>query len=197
MGWTENSEIRHAFRAGGVALDFAWRDDRWVHEFGAEPGLMLPRAATVETHPHRADPARVVSPVYQQAHVETGADGSERMLMIGQSGPHHFSAAFTIRTDGHETTVDVDVADRCRSPIEAMAATYTVSPGEPPVDGDPERRFVWQSPAGRCSLEVEPPARLAIESAGYGNVLMAQVVAGLDPASHTQRFRYRWRWSIG
>lgn len=194
----ESSDDRHTFLTPFGRVEFFWRDDRWVHAL--TPGVRcdgLPRVETVEGDPDRDNPARVVSPAYQQAHVETGPDGISRMLLVGQSGPHHFSAAFAIEADEAGATLDVDVADRCRSPIEALAATYQAGPTSAEFDGDPRSSFAWTLGGARLALEAGPHASLAVESAGYGPSLLTQVVAGLDPASHTHRLRYRWRWSSG
>lgn len=194
----ENDDERHVFLTPHARIEFAWRDDRWVHTMiGAGECRELPPVATVEGDPERDDPARVVSPAYQQAHVETGPDGIARMLLVGQSGPHHFSAAFAITADETSTLLDADVADRCRTPIAALAATYQVDPASSVLDGDGRSEVSFMAAGGRLSLRAESPSRPAVEAFGPGSRIHAQILAGLEPASQTHRFRYRWRWSVG
>ena len=51
-------------------------------------------------------------------------------LLTGSCFNHHFSAVFSLYRD-RETpeciVLDVDIADRCRGPVEKLAATYVVS----------------------------------------------------------------------
>ncbi len=112
---------------------------------------------------------RVVSPAYQQIHLEQDkAKGVVRAFLVGQSGPHHFSAAFEVAERPHGAVIDVDVADRCRAPVEYLAATYAIEPSpgvwssedalrvRPRRDGRPRRR----RPHG-ARPDVRAPAQLA------------------------------------
>ncbi len=107
------------------------------------PGSAPSRSATdLEEH------TRVVSPTYQQIHLEQDkAKGVVRAFLVGQSGPHHFSAAFEVAERPHGAVIDVDVADRCRAPVEYLAATYAVEPSpgtwtsEDHARSDPDATF--------------------------------------------------------
>ncbi|WP_435017020.1 hypothetical protein TA3x_004606 [Tundrisphaera sp. TA3] len=194
----ESGDDRHVFLTPHARIEFAWREDRWVHTMeGVGDCPELPPVATVEVDPDRDDPARVISPAYQQAHVEIGPDGIVRMLLVGQSGPHHFSAAFAVTADESGTLFDADVADRCRSPIAALAATYQLDPASTEIDGDGSAEVILRAGGARLILQAVPSARAIVEASGPGPRIHAQILAGIEPASQTYRFRYRWRWSVG
>src|SRR4051812_20929285 len=117
-------EDRQMILAPGLRLTFCRASDRWSHVLAVsaegddndgQDGI----AATVEGDPARDEPARVVSPAYQdvQPHI---VDGHVCALLTGQSTPHHFSAVVSTRRDGRSVVVDVDIANRCRSTIEVL-----------------------------------------------------------------------------
>ena len=79
---------------------------------------------------------------------------SVQALLVGQSGPHHFSAVFTVAERGRRrSSIEVDVADRCRAPVEALASTYLV---------DARVRATWSTPSPTgiaWDLDARRPAR--------------------------------------
>lgn len=195
MAEFETTDDRRAIVAPGLLLEFQWTGDRWAHALGIGPDLARV-ARTVEGDPRRDDPARVVSPAYQQIQFQSGPEGAQALL-VGQSGPHHFSAVFTVRDGPGEAGVEVDVADRCRAEVVALACTYRlVLPAGDLIEAD-AARLVWE-PAhlgpGRLALEAPAPARVAFDEAGR-RAIHVQAEARIDPARHTQRCVYRWRWS--
>jgi hypothetical protein len=153
-------------------------------------------ARTVESDASRDDPARVVSPVFQdlQNHaVESGLCA----LLTGQATPHHFSGVVTAHREGPCYVIDVDIADRCRTPIEFLAATYLVDLGSSDlIDADAER-IVWGGPAlgeGRLEFSSNGLDVVALAEAGR-RACRVQALARLDPTTHTQRLFYSWRWT--
>src|SRR5437868_6250030 len=97
MAEFETADDRRAIVVPSLRLEFRWAADRWTHAIDgvSESGLVrIVRA--IEGDPDRDDPARVVSPAYQQLHFQS-ADGLAQALLVGQSGLHHFSAVFTLR----------------------------------------------------------------------------------------------------
>ena len=106
---------RRSIATPGLRLAFRWQMDRWLHAVEVGPSLR-PVAWPIEGDPTRDDPSRVVSPAYQQLEFQEGG-GGHQALLVGQSGPHHFSAVFTVRGGEKGAEISVDVADRCRSPV--------------------------------------------------------------------------------
>ncbi len=123
-------------------------------------------------------------------------------LLTGSCFNHHFSAVFSLFHDPEmpeRMVLDVDIADRCRGPVEKLAATYFIS--------GPARRarasqslvcsVAWEAvDQSRVVLELiaEAPATVEISDSRSGQV-RAEIRAQVDPATHTQRLRYRWRWT--
>ena len=120
----------------------------------------------------RDDPARVVSPVYQEVQHHKLLDGPGLCgLLTGQLAQHHFSAAVKLFRDVEQPdrlVVDIDVADRCRAPVESLAATYLVRLDSGALADASPRMIAW-NPAGpsraRLELDVEPPSVLALAEA--------------------------------
>jgi len=177
-----------------MGLTFVRDGDRWTHH------LHLLRhgkiARTVEGDAARDDPARVVSPVYQEIQnhpVEIGVC----ILLTGQATPHHFSAVVTARRDGPSYMVEVDLADRCRSPIEFLAATYVVWLGSSDLLDVDSERIVWGGEAlghGRLEFTTNGVDDVALAEAGRG-ATRVQALARLVTTTYTQRLYYSWRWT--
>jgi hypothetical protein len=121
-------------------------------------------------------------------------------LLTGNWFQHHFSAAVSLRidpADDRAVVFDVDVADRCRAPVEMLAATYVVQLGGGAlVDAGPDR-IAWriEGPVeGRLELIAGSTASLTLAEAGR-TATRVQVIAAIEPASFTHRLRYQWRWA--
>ncbi|MEO6811477.1 MAG: hypothetical protein ABI353_20385 [Isosphaeraceae bacterium] len=196
----EETDQTRAIVTRDVRLRFYWNGDRWTHalEIGPERSVFT---ESVEGDPARDDPARVVSPAYQELHFQT--DGPKTMaLLVGRSGPHHFSAVFTVQEfeaedaqAGRRVVVEVDLADRCRSPMTALACTYL-------VHAAPENLLHGGSDGATWRSEVPSPefahlgverSRLTMAESGRRGTL-AQIDAALDPDQATQRFLYLWQF---
>ena len=194
-------------------LRFSWHEDRWRHEIvSTGPAESLPRVSAVEAFTDRDEHHRVVSPTYQQIHLEEDrARQIVRAFLVGQAGPHHFSAVFEAAERPHGAVIDVDAADRCRTPVEYLAATYLVEPSsgawtsETHAQSDPDSVFdpavaartaivlTCEYPHSRLVFEADAPGRHIAEEAGHGSVHL-QALARTHPVEQTHRFRYRWRW---
>ena len=115
----------HDFGVGFWRLDNRWGDVI----LGPGSSEALARAFLVD--PEEQDPARLVHPVYQEAHLHRAEGGQPLCLLLtGRAFDHHFSAAITLSSDparSSRISLDMDVADRCRSPVHVMAATYIVA----------------------------------------------------------------------
>ena len=190
---------RQFLLAPGLRLAFVRAGERWTHCLSVgngDPSLLSLIAATVEGDPEHDDPARVVSPTYQDVQPHF-TEGETCALLTGLSIPHHFSAVVTARRDGPTAVVEIDVADRCRAPIEALAATYLVQLGSSDlVDADAER-IVWGGEAlgqGRLEFRTRGAVDVALSEAGR-RATRVQALARLVPTTHTQRLFYSWRWT--
>jgi hypothetical protein len=177
-------------------LDFHWRGDRWVHELAvASAGGFVRVVQSFESDPERDDPRRVVSPTYQQMEIQDSPNGPGALL-LGQSGQHHFSAVFSVRELGRGVEVEVDVADRCRTPVEALAATYKVLLATGDLQGATAERVVWQPSWGNAAelhlIGTETTRVIVAEGGRQG--MRVQADAALDPKDSTHRCKYRWLW---
>ncbi|WP_165224589.1 hypothetical protein [Aquisphaera insulae] len=200
----EQADDRVVIAAAGARFIFRREADRWTHGLcfsddgpGAEPAALL--LATVETPSEHDDPSRVISPVYQelQRHDLGGEGGGVCILLTGLLHLHHFSASIVCRVD-RETNrfeVDFDVADRCRSPVTALAATYLVRLGSSELADAGPGCVAWDlpDPSSRLELTARLPDVLALAEAGR-RASRVQVVAAVDPGGFTHRLRYRWLW---
>jgi hypothetical protein len=121
-------------------------------------------------------------------------------LLTGNWFQHHFSAAVSLFIDhavDRAVVFEVDVADRCRAPVEMLAATYVVGlDGGALVDAGPER-IIWRIDGpreGQLELVALSAASLTLAEAGR-SATRVQVVAAIEPGAFTHRLRYQWRWA--
>src|SRR5262249_8957823 len=142
------------------------------------------------------DPKRVSNPTYQEfvTHElpKTQVPGI-CALLTGSCLAHHFSAVFSLHGDPDEperVVFEVDLADRCRTPVEKLAATYIVSH---PVEAFDVSRaaansILWDArKAGRGSLALVALAPANIpepRSCSLGT--RVEILAQIDTSSHTQ-----------
>jgi hypothetical protein len=195
----EETDETRTIVAQNVRLRFRWSGDRWSHAFEIGPESSV-FAESVEGNPDRDDQARVVSPTYQELHFQT--DGPRAMaLLVGRSGPHHFSAVFTVQEfeaedadNGRRVVVEIDLADRCRSPITALAATYQVQAKPADLMSGDQECLIWRSgiPAPEFIHLEARLSRVSLAESGRLKSL-AQVNAPLDPNQMTHRLIYLWR----
>ncbi len=176
-----------------LRLRFSWVGDHWKQEMvSVGDSVGVPMIWSVEANNTLGDHSRVVSPTYQQIDVRM-ADSVARALLVGQAGPHHFSAAVEVSEAANGVVVDVDVADRCREPVEALAATYVMENAAGQLHQGGAGGLVWDHATHHLIFEADPPTRVLAASHGFGS-LQVQALATIDPAARTHRFRYRWRW---
>ena len=200
FSWQEG-EDRAVMSGPGLRLAFARLGDRWTHflELLQESGISLAQAT--ESDPERDDARRVLSPLYQDIQRHEPVEGPGLCLLLtGRSFPHHFSAAVSLRGDPAQLgrlEIDFDVADRCRAPLDSLAATYSVGvDGGAIVAADPGR-IAWDPVGpdrGRLEFIAQAPATLALAEAGR-HATRVQALAKIEPGTFTQRLRYRWRWT--
>ena len=197
FSWTE-SDDRAVMSAPGFQVTFVRTGARWTHRLEFD-GIEVVLAE--ENDSDRDDPARVVSPVYQEVQHHKllnwpGLCG----LLTGQLAQHHFSAAVKLFRDVERPdrlVVDIDVADRCRAPVESLAATYLVRLDSGALADASPRMIAWNpfSPSrARLEVEVEPPSVLALAEAGR-HATRVQALAAIQPGTFTHRLRYRWFWT--
>ena len=112
------------------------------------------------------------------------------MLLTGRLFEHHFSAAVSVIRDPHESNFGVlefDVADRCRAPVQVLAATYVVAAGSSELATAGPRAVVWTGlvpgvETARMELRCDPPSALAMAEAGR-LATRVQAFAAIDPAA--------------
>jgi hypothetical protein len=190
---THTNDDRWQIRAPGLVVEFRRLGDRWTHDVAVGPReAPAVVAVAVEADAGRDDPARVVSPTYQELDFERGTD-RVGALLVGQAGPHHFSAAFAVWEDPGQVGVAVDVADRCRWPIDSLACTYRIDVCAAALLSADPGAIAWDLPGGRLTFEAMTPARVTLAEAGLRTLVQAE--ARIDRNSHTQRCLYRWRWT--
>jgi hypothetical protein len=198
--WQEG-EDRAVVSGPGLRLAFARVGDRWTHWLELLQGSGIILAQATESEPERDGARRVLSPLYQDIQRHEPAQGAGPCLLLtGRSFHHHFSAAVSLHGDPGQPDrleIDFDVADRCRAPIDSLAATYSVGVyGGALVVADPGR-IAWDPlgpDRGRLELIAEAPATLALAEAGR-HTTRVQALAKVESATFTQRLRYRWRWT--
>jgi hypothetical protein len=198
----EDADDRKILAASGLRLIFTRTADRWTHTLELEGAVL---AESLETDADRSDSSTVVSPAYQEIQPHSLGDQPDSplcVLLTGKLFDHHFSAAvtFTITSDRPSgVVVDWDVADRCRSPISYLAATYQTLLGPGDLADAGPHAIRWSGDRlgqGSLDLLAGPPENLALAEAGRTGTRV-QAVAKVEGSAFTHRLRYRWRWSRG
>jgi hypothetical protein len=185
----------------GMRVAFTRVGPLWAHSLFVSRADGLALVQTVDNDPEHGDPARVVSPVYQEIRRhECVQDAGRCLLLTGTYFQHHFSAAVTLGIDPERPdspVLDVDVADRCRARVGALAATYTVRLDSGALKDASPQAIIWDvlgPDVGRLELVAIAPGTLALAEAGR-NATRVQVLAAIESGSFTHRLRYRWRWT--
>ncbi len=187
----------HDFGVGFRRLGVRWAEV--ILGPGSSDGLASAYIVATEDQ----DPARLINPVYQEAHLHRPDDDSNPcLLMTGRAFDHHFSAAITLASDparSSRISLDMDVADRCRSPVQLLSATYIVPLDSGAlVDAAPDR-IIWQvqDPVpGRLELTAITPLSRSRWPRPGRQATRVQVLAPIQPGTFTHRLRYRWCWTI-
>jgi hypothetical protein len=200
LSW-EESDDRAVMSGPGLRLVFARTGDRWTHRLELSGDSATGVACALESDPERDKAERVKSPLYQELHRHERASGPGLcVLLTGRLFQHHFSASVSMRLDDDRTSslvLDFDVADRCRTPVEILAASYVMLFDSSALDDAGRDRIAWTAGrpcAGRLELVADPACSLALAEAGR-QASQVQVLAAVNPAAHTHRLRYRWRWT--
>jgi hypothetical protein len=195
----DQTEDRADMCGPGLRITFARTGALWNHSLVLPGDDGFEVARTVESDPDRDNPRRVVSPVYQDIHRHEGVHGPGLCLLLtGTLYKHHFSAVIQLGVDPDQPAglvFDVDVADRCRSPVEHLAATYTVKLDSGKLAGAAPEVITWENVgpnAGRLELVAVAPSFLVLAEAGR-SATRVQVNAAIQPGSLTHRLHYRWR----
>jgi len=208
----QQTDDRFVMGGPGGRVTFVRTDDRWTHHLafrsGPEAGAgAAALVSTVEVEPDREDPTRIVSPVYQELQRHDFVGDHIRgvcVLLTGHMHQHHFSASVSLYREQEPeklVVLEIDVADRCRAPVSALASTYLVRLGSSELADAGQYAITWSGFApeaepgpGKLELRCDPPGSLALAEAGR-NATRVQVLAAIDRDVFTHRLRYRWRWS--
>jgi hypothetical protein len=193
MTQLDTTDETQVLLAPPLELAFQWDGARWRHTLRIGGAVV---AASVECDPDRDDPARVISPSYQQIGCDE-RNGTRRAMLVGQWGPHHGSAAFVVAETDWGVVIDVDVAVRSRSELAAMACTYQVDRTSSDLIDADQTAIAWafeDPPRGVLWFEAEGLAeRVGLAEAGR-RATRVQVERPIEAGEATQRLRYRWRW---
>jgi len=197
--------------AGDLRLAFRWSGDRWTHDLEHRgPRDPRPIAWSFETTAEHADPSRVVSPAFQQLSFQEAGPDRIRALLVGQSGRHHFSAVFEVherRFERHEDCpypedpyaidITIEVADRCRDPVESLASTYRVAASSSDLSDDllvsGPKEMAWDLGPNRLVFVAGDPAQVAFAEDGR-RATRVQAIAAISPGLATHRWTYYWQW---
>jgi hypothetical protein len=175
----------------------------------AAGAILRPGQLVVSVAPANAvgpgDPVCLLNPVYQELvrhelPVERGPGLC--LLLTGAAHKHHFSAVFLLQSDQAmppRIVLDVDVADRCRTPEETLAATYLVHHDEQePLLAEPgSHRIAWRGGRlgqGMLELLARPPSVITTPQQ-CRSFTSVRVEARTDPRTFTHRLHYSWRWT--
>jgi hypothetical protein len=178
------------------ALVFERAGDRWTHALAVSQTLDGPReiiARAIEWDMERDSHDRVVSPVFQELHFQTDPSGSVQGLLVGMSGKHHFSAVFHLEERATEVILSVDIADRTRELVAALASTYAVMLNSGDLADTDETTIAWNLGHGRLIFASEKPALAGLAEAGR-RATQVQATIGGDPENATKRWQYTWIW---
>ena len=191
---------RRLIVGGRLRLVFDWSGDRWLHSLEAcrDDGTHQVIARTLDLASERVETSRVFSPTYQDLQFqEQGC--SIQALLVGQSGPHHFSAVFTVEhnpgpeDDAFDLIIRIDVADRCRSRVEALASTYGFPADAAELYDAGPNIAAWRCGLGVLCLRPIEPARVTRAEAGR-SASQFQIFTTPEPVSSTHRLIYHWLW---
>jgi hypothetical protein len=185
----------HALRLGKIATPPA----RLALKHYLISAASLPEPESVQLNGRRIE-----NPVYQELvphELSSNPGQGICALLTGSCFDHHFSAVFSLGRDRHApecVVLEIDVADRCRGPVEKLAATYFVIGYGQNVAVETFRAKAssvsWDVDGGVLELEALAPAVIDEPSSAKEGVKV-QIQARIDPQTHTQRLHYRWRWA--
>jgi hypothetical protein len=194
----ELDDDRASLHGPGLGVVFRRHGDRWTEAiFSPDPAIE--RITAAELQPSDESPSRLAHPVYQEVRLhKTSGRAGVCLLLTGLAFHHHFSAAVTLTPDeSGRVRLDFDIADRCRAPIDVLAATYLVRLDSGALLAADPTRIAWnlESPgAGRLELLAGPESSLALAEAGR-RATRVQILAAIRNPDRTHRLRYGWRWT--
>ena len=190
----DESDDRPAILAPGFRLSFFWMGDRWSHSIDIEHDSRFQQIAVpIEG---QVDAGRILSPALQQLQFQHRDDNPDviQALLVGQSGAHHFSVVFTVHEMQGSVCLSVEVADRCRLEVHALASTYVVDlPSSQIIDAN-TTGVSWSLPTPSSTLlsfESIAPARTDLREAGR-RACQVQVSPQIYAVQPNHCWAYRW-----
>jgi len=204
----EETEDRVEVHGPDWRISVRRRGDRWLHglsfgDFDPEEVERWPLLSTVESNREGDDPARLVSPVYQELHRHS-APGSDprsvQLLLTGKHFHHYLSAVLTVAPDPDDpgvVVIDFDVADRCRGEVSSLAATYLVRLDSSALQTADSESILWTGGPlgdGLLTFQVGSGTIPALAEAGRHSTRV-QAFSQLEADSFTHHLRYQWRWA--
>jgi hypothetical protein len=192
---TERALVQDVRRiaSGPLALEFTWRDDRWIHSLLLESPFSRERLVA-----HFIDRGSPATPVFQDLAVQE-SEGGAIALLVGLRGRLHDSASFTAKANGQGATIAADFAVRAGKPTTEEdhdpACVYAVDLPIVDLVEAGESRLTWV-----CR---EPEGLLTIE-AGAGSVQLSAAEAGRRATmvcatarfeGRNSRFMFSFHWT--
>jgi hypothetical protein len=213
--WFDQTESESpVMRGPGVRVTFT-KARELIHSLRIDAGTGTADAgsapwfleASTAALPNRQDQSssRIANPIYQELmpHELSSSQGTGICALLTGSGfDHHFSAVFSLFRE-HQApdwiTFEVDVADRCRGPVESLAATYLINStaGAIKLKSGTQGALTWAAggdEAGVLELIAVAPATISDDPSLHLDRTIG-IHAQIDPRTHTQRLHYRWRWA--
>ena len=178
----------------GLSIRFDRPDDRWTHAILAPRTLDGPPetiARAVEWSPTPGEPDRVAGPVFQEMQMQLDPEGRPQILLLGMSGRHHFSGVFTLSKTANGITLAVDVVDRCRGELAALASTYTVALHSGDLVASDQTSVTWSLDGCRLDFTAGDSTQLALAEAGRG-ATRVQAIWVESGKSQSRRWQYDW-----
>ncbi len=178
-----------------VRLTFQRTADRWSHSVHIGPYTFV---RSLEETPDRNQPRDVLTPTYQDIHLQS-EELAVLVMLVGQSGPHHFSAVFRVTWDRVNptrfVTIDVDIADRCLGPVDSLSSTYLVDLGDAGLLAEEPDWMDWLIGDAHVDLffnpKVAPPGKFVVGREG-GSSQEVRISAKIEPGVSTHRLSYLW-----
>ncbi len=139
--------------ANSLALEFTWRDDRWIHS------LLLDQAGSPERLiAHFVDRGSPATPVFQDLAIQATETG-EVALLVGLRDRFHDSGAFTATVGREGAKIEADFAVRAGKPLDDAdlepACVYAVDLPVVDLVEAAASKLVWvcREPEGLLTIE--------------------------------------------
>ena len=169
-----------------VSYRFLWMGDHWKQEIVSCGGCQaIPRIWSVEQRPTQDLTENLGSPLYQTLSIGQEHPGIAMAHLVGQSGPHHYTATYRFEERPEEFLVDVEVTDKCLHATLPITATYLIESSQGWLDCGETATITWHNPESCLVFEAEPPAKVEANESGMGTIRLKAVITPAALAEST------------